>query len=70
MIARLGQGLNLRPPADAEFGEAVNEQHQRAVAGLEDLLVQAVRPDDPGLHGVSPAARPTPPFAPLAGVVH
>ena len=70
VIAGCRQGLNLRPPADAQLGEAMDQQNQWAFAGLEDLLVQAVGPDDPGLHGASPAARSAPPFAPLAGVVH
>jgi hypothetical protein len=33
-----------------EFGEAVDEQDQRAGAGLEDLLAKAVGLDVAGLH--------------------
>ena len=50
MVAGIGQGLHLRPPADAEFGEAVNEQDQGAGPGLKNLLVQTVCLDVAGLH--------------------
>ena len=50
MVAGIGQGLDLRPSADAEFGEAVNEQDQGAGPGLKNLLVQTVCLDVAGLH--------------------
>src|SRR5690606_13459772 len=59
--ARGGQRLHLRPPADRQFGKAVDQQDQRALAGLEDSMVQAIGAD------VSLAHAGSGPSGPAAG---
>ena len=50
MVAGIGQGLDLRAPAEPELGEAMDEQDEGAGTGLESLLVQTVCLDVAGLH--------------------
>ena len=50
MVASIGKGLHLRPPAEPEFGEAVDQQDERTGPGLKNLLVQTVCLDVAGLH--------------------
>ena len=41
-VARRRQRLDLRGPADCQFGEAVDQQHQRPLTRRQDRLIQTI----------------------------